>query len=45
MAVASIAGGLGGAALANRLGRRLVRKAVIAIGVGASVSLLLKFLA
>src|SRR5919198_391421 len=44
MAVASIAGGLGGAALANRLGRRLVRKAVITIGVAASVSLLLKFL-
>src|SRR5437870_5329938 len=42
MAVASIAGGLGGAALANRLGRPLIRKAVIAIGVGASVSLLLK---
>jgi len=44
MAVASIVGGLGGAVLANRLGRRLVRKAVIAIGVAASVSLLLKFL-
>jgi len=44
MAVASIAGGLGGAALANRLGRRLVRQAVIAIGVAASLSLLLKFL-
>jgi len=44
MAVASIAGGLGGAALANRLGRRLVRMAVIGIGVAASVSLLLKFL-
>ncbi len=44
MAVASIAGGLGGAALANRLGRRMVRKAVIAIGAAASISLLLKFL-
>jgi uncharacterized membrane protein YfcA len=44
MAIASIAGGLGGAALANRLGRPLVRKAVIAIGIAASVSLLLKFL-
>jgi uncharacterized membrane protein YfcA len=43
MAVASIAGGLGGAALANRLGRRAVRQVVIAIGVAASVSLLLKF--
>ncbi len=44
MAVASIVGGLAGAVLANRLGRRLVRKAVIAIGVAASLSLLLKFL-
>lgn len=44
MAVASIAGGLGGAVLANRLGRRLVRQAVIAIGVLASASLVLKFL-
>jgi hypothetical protein len=44
MAIASIAGGLGGAALANRLGRRMVRKAVIAIGIAASVSLLFKFL-
>ena len=44
MAVASIVGGLGGAALANRLGRRLVRQAVIAIGIAASFSLLLKFL-
>jgi uncharacterized membrane protein YfcA len=44
MAVASIAGGLGGAALANRLGRRLVRQSVIAIGIAASLSLLLKFL-
>ena len=45
MSVASIVGGLAGAALANRLGRRLVRKAVIAIGIAASFSLLLKFLA
>jgi uncharacterized membrane protein YfcA len=44
MATGSIAGGLGAAALANRLGRRLVRQAVIAIGIAASVSLLLKFL-
>jgi uncharacterized membrane protein YfcA len=44
MAVASIAGGLGGAALANRLGRRAVRQAVIAIGILASISLVLKFL-
>ena len=42
MAGASIAGGLCGAALAHRLGRRLVRHAVITIGVVASVSLLLK---
>ena len=44
MAAGSVAGGLGGAALANRLGRRLVRRAVIAIGIAASASLLLKFL-
>ena len=44
MAVGSIAGGLGGAALAQRLGRRVVRQVVIAIGVAASISLLLKFL-
>jgi len=44
MAVGSIAGGLAAAALAHRLGRRLVRQAVIAIGIAASVSLLLKFL-
>jgi uncharacterized membrane protein YfcA len=44
MAVGSVAGGFAGAALAHRLGRRLVRQAVIAIGVAASVSLLLKFL-
>lgn len=44
MSIASIAGGLGGAALANRLGRRLVRKAVIAIGIASSFSLVLKFL-
>jgi uncharacterized protein len=42
MAIASIAGGLGGAALAHRLGRKVVRHAVISIGVIASVSLLLK---
>jgi uncharacterized membrane protein YfcA len=44
MAAGSVAGGLGAAALANRLGRRLVRQAVIAIGIAASLSLLLKFL-
>lgn len=45
MAAGSVAGGLGGAALANRLGRRAVRQAVIAIGATASVSLLVKFIA
>ena len=44
MAVGSVAGGLAGAAFAHRIGRRAVRQAVIAIGVIASVSLLLKFL-
>ena len=44
MAAGSIAGGLWGAALAQRLGRRLVRQAVIAIGVAGSASLVLKFL-
>jgi uncharacterized membrane protein YfcA len=43
MAVGSIAGGLAGATLAHRLGRRLVRQAVIVIGIAASVSLLVKF--
>lgn len=43
MAVGSVAGGLGGAALAHRLGRRAVRQVVIVIGVFASISLLLKF--
>jgi uncharacterized membrane protein YfcA len=44
MAAGSVAGGLGAAVVANRLGRRLVRRAVIAIGIAASASLLLKFL-
>ena len=44
MAVGSVAGGLSAAALAHRLGRRAVRRAVIAIGMAASLSLLLKFL-
>ncbi|HET9769669.1 MAG TPA: sulfite exporter TauE/SafE family protein [Acidimicrobiia bacterium] len=43
MAVGSVAGGLGGAVFAHRLGRRAVRRVVIAIGVLASASLLLKF--
>jgi len=45
MAGGSIAGGLGGAAVAQRLGRRAVRRAVVAIGVIASISLVFKFLA
>jgi uncharacterized protein len=45
MAVGSVVGGLGGAAFAHRIGRQAVRQAVIAIGVIASVSLLLKFVA
>jgi len=44
MAVGSVAGGRAAAARAQRLGRRLVRQAVIASGVAASVSLPLKFL-
>ncbi len=44
MAVGSVAGGLGGAAFAHRVGRRAVRRAVIAIGAFAAASLLLKFL-
>ena len=44
MAVGSVAGGFAAAVLAQRLGRRLVRQAVIAIGIAASISLLLKFL-
>jgi uncharacterized membrane protein YfcA len=44
MAVGSVAGGLGGALLAHRLGRRVVRQAVIGIGIAASASLLVKFL-
>ena len=43
MALGSVAGGLGGAFLAHRLGRRVVRQAVIGIGVAASASLLVKF--
>jgi uncharacterized membrane protein YfcA len=44
MATASIAGGLIGAALAHRLGRQFVRRAVVAIGLGATASLLVRFL-
>jgi uncharacterized membrane protein YfcA len=44
MATASIAGGLIGAALAYRLGRQFVRRAVVAIGLAATASLLVRFL-
>jgi uncharacterized membrane protein YfcA len=42
MVVGAIAGGYGGAGLARRLGRRFVRGAVIAIGLGMAVSLLFR---
>jgi uncharacterized membrane protein YfcA len=42
MAVGAIAGGYGGAGLARRLGRRVVRGAAIAIGFGMAISLLLR---
>lgn len=42
MVVGGIAGGYGGAGLARKLGRRFVRRAVIAIGLGMAVSLLFR---
>jgi uncharacterized membrane protein YfcA len=42
MVVGAIAGGYGGAGLARKLGRRLVRIAVIVIGFGMAVSLLFR---
>lgn len=42
MAVAAILGGYGGAGLARRLGRTFVRRAVVAIGFGMAISLLVK---
>lgn len=42
MVIGAIAGGYGGAGLARRLGRRFVRGAVIAIGLGMAVSLLFR---
>jgi uncharacterized membrane protein YfcA len=42
MVVGAIAGGYGGAGLARKLGRRFVRGAVIAIGLGMAVSLLFR---
>jgi len=44
MAVASVIGGLTGAALAHRLGRTFVRRAVVAIGLLATASLLVRYL-
>jgi uncharacterized membrane protein YfcA len=43
MAVAAIGGGLAGASLAHRLGRTFVRRAVIVIGLGSTISLALRF--
>lgn len=42
MVVGAIAGGYGGAGIARKLGRRFVRGAVIAIGLGMAVSLLFR---
>ena len=42
MAVGAIAGGIGGAGLARRLGRTWVRRIVIAIGFGMAISLFVK---
>ena len=42
MAAGAIAGGYGGAGLARRVGRRVVRRAVVVIGVAMAASLLLR---
>jgi uncharacterized membrane protein YfcA len=42
MAIAAILGGFAGAKLAKRLGRNFVRGAVVAIGLGMTIALLLK---
>jgi uncharacterized membrane protein YfcA len=42
MAIGAIAGGIGGAGLARKLGRTAVRRIVIAIGFGMSFSLMLR---
>lgn len=42
MAVGAVAGGYGGAGIARRIGRPLVRKIVIAIGFGMAISLLVR---
>jgi len=44
MAVGAIAGGYSGAGFARRLGRSAVRRIVITIGFGMSLSLFVKFL-
>jgi uncharacterized membrane protein YfcA len=43
MAIGAIAGGVGGADLARRLGRTVMRRVVIGIGFGMAVSLFLKW--
>lgn len=43
MAVGAIAGGVGGAGLARKIGRTAVRKVVVAIGFGMALSLFLKW--
>lgn len=42
MAAGAIAGGLGGASLARRIGRRAVRRVVVIIGFGMALSLMLR---
>jgi uncharacterized protein len=42
MAVGAVAGGYGGAGIARRIGRPMVRRIVIAIGFGMALSLLIK---
>lgn len=42
MMVASIAGGVGGAGIARRLGRPVVRRIVIAIGLGMAISMMFR---
>jgi uncharacterized membrane protein YfcA len=45
MAVGAILGGYGGAGLARRLGRTMVRRIVVAIGFGMALSLFIKLFA
>jgi uncharacterized protein len=42
MAIGAIAGGYGGAGLARKMGRTMVRRIVIAIGFGMAVSLFIR---